>query len=258
MISTEKEKDKLNTRLKLKAKFFRQKIGKAIKDYGMIKNNDKVLVCLSGGKDSFVLFKALSDKSLMHALNYRLMACHIESDLIMDAGKSRLNNVKELLEASGVSYAIGMSRPKEKNKRDKISCFWCSWNRRKAIFEIAHKNNCNKIALGHHMDDVVETTLLNMFFNGEISTMNPNQEMFDGKFAIIRPLCYVKESEIDSYAVALNHKKTDACCSNMNTSKRKYIKRIIADISRVHPKIKTNIFGSTARIRKDYLAKRAN
>lgn len=89
-------------------------------------------------------------------------------------------------------------------KERKPSCFWCSWNRRKTLFQTAESLGCNKVALGHHKDDIIETTLLNLFFQGEFSTMNPRQEMFKGKIVIIRPLCYVEEKMTKRFATENN------------------------------------------------------
>ncbi|MFH1202496.1 MAG: ATP-binding protein [Candidatus Omnitrophota bacterium] len=137
--------------------------------------------------------------------------------------------------------------------RDEITCFWCAWNRRKTIFEAAGRLKCNKVVLGHHKDDIIQTILLNLFFQGEISAMNPRQELFDGKLTIIRPLAYVEEGEIVNFAKEMNFPLPHCRCPNSDTSKRTMMKKIIKDIEKINPDVKTNIFRSITRIKKDYL-----
>jgi len=139
----------------------------------------------------------------------------------------------------------------------KTSCFWCSWNRRKALFEIADKLTCNKVALGHHKDDIVETTLMNIIYRGEVSTMNPKQELFDGKITIIRPLCYVEEKMTRAFAKENGFPGHSCSCPFGRDSRRRYIKDFITETGKSTPRIniRTNIFNSISRIREEYLGR---
>ena len=148
-----------------------------------------------------------------------------------------------------VSYHIEKVKIKPKN----ISCFWCSWNRRKALFEVADRFGCKKVALGHHKDDIIETILLNLFFHGEISAMSPKQELFKGKIIIIRPLAYVEEDMIRRFARTAGFPHQKCACPNSITSNRTKIAQIIKDLEKVCPELKTNIFKSVKRIKEDYL-----
>jgi tRNA 2-thiocytidine biosynthesis protein TtcA len=227
-------------------------IGKAIGDYNLIEDNDRILVAVSGGKDSLTLLSLLKERQKWAPIKFEIFAAHIKTDF---ACSSCIHNevLEKFFKKLDVEHVFKEIKVLDKEK--KTTCFWCSWNRRKALFEIADQLKCNKIAFGHHKDDIVETTLLNLFFLGEFSTMNPYQEMFDGKIIIIRPLCYVEEFMTKKYAQE-NGLPNQLCkCPFGQDSKRKYVKGIIKDVEKKVPgmNIKTNIFKSLARVKADYV-----
>jgi len=249
------------SRIKRKERFLRKKIGMAIRDYNMIEKGDRICVAVSGGKDSMTLLRMLSSRTLKLSLGYSLMAACVETDY-----EKQINGRKELLKSIfsqwGVPYyckKINISKNKEidwpSGRRKDASCFWCSWIRRKAIFKIAEKFNCNKIAFGHNKDDIAETVLLNLLFHGEISTMNPSQEMFGGGITIIRPLSYIEEREILSYAREAGFLEEKKSCPNADNSKRKFVEDFIKEAVKISPAIKTNLFRAPSRIKEDYLGK---
>ena len=139
------------------------------------------------------------------------------------------------------------------SKKGKVNCFWCSWNKRKALFRTAERFNCNKIAFGHHKDDIIETVLLNLFFNGEISTMNPKQDMFKGKITIIRPLCYTEKKEIKAFAKVAGIPQQICACPYGDFSRRKFVREIISKASGSFRVVKTNIFRAPSRDKEGYL-----
>jgi len=226
-------------------------------DYQMLADGDRVAVCVSGGKDSLSLLHILRSRQAFCPIKYQLVAVHV------DLGYSPRNTkrLRNYFHRSGYEYAIKKLKlyPKgafhnsvRSGKQDK-SCFWCSWNRRKMLFETAAKYQCNKVALGHHLDDITQTILLNLFFNSEISAMSPKQELFSGRLTVIRPLAYVQEKEITRFA---RHEKLPYFkynCKNSLISNRRRIAAIIRDLERVCPNLKTNIFRSIRRIKQDYL-----
>ena len=226
----------------------------AIRDYNMIQKGDRICVAVSGGKDSLTLLRMLSSKTLKISLGYNLIAAHIETDYRCKTCTHK-ETLKKIFEDWSVLYYFGKADVLKNNKKGKISCFWCTWNKRKSIFEIANKFNCNKIAFGHHKDDIIETILLNLFFNGEISTMNPKQVMFDGKFTIIRPLCYTEEKETSSFAREMGFQSQVCSCPNSEISKRKLVRKFIEETAKISPAVKTNIFRAPTRIKKGYLGK---
>ncbi len=230
--------------------FLSKKVGKAIADYKMLADGDKIVVAVSGGKDSITLLKMLKFRQSFVPIKFELMAVHI--DLGYPCQHPKL--LAKFFEKEGIRYHIEKVDILQGKTRADISCFWCSWNRRKALFEVAAKNGFNKVALGHHFDDIIETILLNLFYQGQISAMNPYQELFKGKITIIRPLAYVEESEIAKFARLSNDFPHEKCsCPNSITSKRTAIEKIIKELEKDCPQVKKNIFKSVKRIKKDYL-----
>lgn len=229
--------------------YISNRIGKAIEDYKLIEDGDKILVAVSGGKDSLSLLKLLNERKRWAPISYELVAAHIESDYRC-AGCVHTKALKKFFEENGINYHFGKIQILDKNKR--TSCFWCSWNRRKALFTIAEKKGCNKVAFGHHKDDIIETLLLNIFYHGEFSAMNPRQELFGGKVVIIRPLCYVEEDHLRRFAVESCFPSQICKCPNSRDSKRRMMKDIIKGIEKESRCVKTNIYRSIARVNREY------
>ncbi|MEN6617585.1 MAG: ATP-binding protein [Syntrophorhabdus sp.] len=229
--------------------FTTKKTGKAIWDYKMLSDGDKVLMAVSGGKDSLCLLKIMQERLKFVPIRYEIIACHVDMGFSwVDAG-----SLAHYFEKENVEYRI--VRPPEawKGEQEKFDCFWCSWNRRKALFDLAGSLGANKIAFAHHMDDIIETMLLNLFFQGEIGTMLPYQDMFEGELAIIRPLAYVEEKELTRLADLLHLPVMTSACPHGDISKRALIKGIVSELKRHNRNVKKNIFRSLTRIRQDYL-----
>lgn len=226
------------------------RIGRAIQDYKLVEDGDRILVAVSGGKDSLVLLKLLAERRRWAPVRYDLIAIHVESDYHC-GGKSIKKSLKKLCEDITIKYVFEKIRIVDSD-RD-VDCFWCSWNRRKALFLAADRLGCNKIALGHHKDDIIETLLLNLFFQGEFSGMNPRQELFKGKLTIVRPLCYVEEKFTRRYAKELKLPVTVCTCPHADTSKRRMMKTLIAKLEKECPFVKTNLFRSMGRVNAEYL-----
>ena len=249
-----KKKDKQTKRL---ADFISKKTGQAMADYNMLAKKDKIAVAVSGGKDSLSLLKILKKRQRFVPIKHEIMAVHIDMGYPCQHPKVLAKFFKE----NDIEYHIKRvdilsncsGHKAKRDKREEISCFWCSWNRRKAIFQVADKFGCNKVALGHHFDDITETILLNLYFQGEISAMSPRQELFKGVLTIIRPFAYIEESLISQFARDNKLPFSRCACPNSNTSKRRLVKNIIKDLEKVSPYVKKNIFRSVKRIKKDYL-----
>lgn len=226
------------------------RIGRAIADYKLIEDKDKILVAVSGGKDSLSLLTLLNERKKWAPVKYDLIAMHVETDFKC-GGCVHTKILKKFFEDLGVKYYFKKIKVLDKNK--KTSCFWCSWNRRKALFLAADKFGCNKIAMGHHKDDIIETLLLNIFYHGEFAAMNPSQELFKGKLTIIRPLCYVEEENMRKFAKESGFPSQMCRCPNSDTSKRRLMKRMVKRIEKDCPHVKTNIFRSVSRVKEDYI-----
>lgn len=231
-----------------------RKIGKAINDYKMIQDKDRVLVGVSGGKDSLTLLSVLHERKKWVPIDYDVVAVNIQSDYKC-SNDIDLDSLRDFFEKNNYEYHIHnikITGGQSKNK-DSINCFWCSWNRRKCLFELAVKFKYNKVALGHHLDDIVQTILLNLFYQAEISAMVPKVRMFNGELDIIRPLAYVEEKEIIRFAKKKEFPVKVCKCPNSQDSQRTHMRKMIEGLEKVCPHVKKNIFNSLKNIKKDYL-----
>ncbi len=227
-------------------------MGKAIHRYGLIQDGDRILVGVSGGKDSLTLLHLLHERRKRVQTHYELIPVHI--DLGFDS--KRANILKDFFEAQGLPYHIEFTdigkRANGPENREN-PCFLCSWERRKRFFNLAHRLKCNKIALGHHKDDIIETLLLNIFYSGEISTMLPLQTLFKGKIILIRPLALIEEKKIERFAREMDLPFGPSGCPSSGKTKRKEVKELIETLERKNRKVKGNIFRSLSNIKLDYM-----
>jgi tRNA 2-thiocytidine biosynthesis protein TtcA len=229
-------------------------VGKALHHYDMISDGDRILVGLSGGKDSLTLMWLLNERRTRIPINYHLLAVYV--DLGFPDGFSA--ELKSYAQSCGYAIRIehtdyGLISHGPENREN--PCFLCSRMRRKRLFEIAAETGCNKIALGHNKDDIIETVFINMCYAGEISTMIPKQSFFGGEFEIIRPLAYADEDSIRRFANECAFPDFINPCPTAKNSKRLEIKKLLNQLYRSNKKIKGNIFRSLSRIRQEYLLK---
>ncbi len=233
-------------------KEIRSLVGKAIHRYGLIQEGDRILVGVSGGKDSLTLLHLLKERLKRVPIHYELVTVHI--DLGFDPGRAEI--LKDYFEKEGLSYHIeftDIGRRANSPENRENPCFLCSWERRKRIFQLANRLKCNKVALGHHKDDIIETLLINIFYSGEISTMLPLQSLFKGKITLIRPLSLVEEKKIERFARAMNLPFGPSGCPSSGRTKRREVKEIIEALSRKNQRVKGNIFRSLSNIKMDYM-----
>ncbi len=233
-------------------KEIRSLVGRAIHRYGLIQDGDRILVGVSGGKDSLALLHLLKERKKRVPIHYELVAVHI--DLGFDRGRAEA--LRDYFEKEGLEYhieytEIGKKANSAENREN--PCFLCAWERRKKLFQLAHRFECKKVALGHHKDDIIETLLLNIFYSGEISTMLPLQSLFKGKMTLIRPLCLVEEKKIERFAKALHLPFGPSGCPHSGKTKRREVKEMIESLSRKNRKIKGNIFRALSNVKLDYL-----
>lgn len=228
-----------------------RRAGKAIMDFGMIEDGDKIAVAVSGGKDSISLLHVLRHRQRISPVKFSFTAVHVDFEFADFDPKKLI----EYLEREGFSYIIERVDTHKGEKYDEIDCFRWSRSRRKALFEMVERDGFNKIAFGHHMDDIAETILLNQFYRGEVSAMRPNQPMFEGKVTIIRPLAYVREHMMVDLAAKLNIESIggQSKCANDDTSHRIIIKKMLREMEKNNPAIVQNIFKSLQNIKGEYL-----
>jgi tRNA 2-thiocytidine biosynthesis protein TtcA len=220
----------------------------------MLQDGDRILVAVSGGADSLTMMWMLAERLPRIPVNFELYPVHIDPGFAggfskaleaycMDAGYS--------LRVEHTQYGVlGHSSVNRENP-----CFLCARQRRKRLFEIAAERGCNKLALGHNKDDIIETLFLNMCYAGEISTMVPSQTMFKKRFRIIRPLAFADGQLIRDFARELGFPEFVNPCPSAGNSKRQEIKTILNHLYNSNPKIKGNIFRAMSRVKNAYLLK---
>ncbi len=230
------------------------KFVKSINDYELIEPNDKIMICISGGKDSFLLAKLMQEIQKHGKLKFEC------SFVVMDPGykKETLNKIQENAKLLNIPITIFETNIFEvANKLNKEHpCYMCARMRRGYLYSKAEELGCNKIALGHHFDDVIETTLLNMFYASEIKTMMPKLHSDNFKnLELIRPMYLIKEMDIISWVNYNNLEFINCACSYTNTKtdlgKRKEIKELIKNLRKNNKDIDYNIFKSMSNINLD-------
>ncbi len=232
-------------------KKLQKKAGKAINSYNLIDRDDKVLVALSGGIDSMVLLDVLCERLKTLPVKYDLNALHVVvEDLPVQTNTQLLEN---LCNKKQIPLHIAKVRYQKETDDNKFECFPCSWNRRKAIFQKTQSLGCNKVAFGHHMDDTLETLLMNMVHHAEISAIPPKLTMRKSNFEIIRPLILCTSKEVEEYANMKELKSAEPECPYGDESNREIFKEIIEKISHIHDQAKINLFNSMDNIFREYL-----
>ena len=239
-----------NTKLFLHLKKW---LEKAVLDYNMIEEGDRLLIGVSGGADSFALLDLL-DSPMIFVPRFSFLAVNI--DMGFDPDYLAYNQLEKYLRENNYSHVlektdIGLLAHSDYNKKN--PCFLCSRLRRKRIFEIAGQEGCNKIAFAHHQDDIIETLLINMFYGREISTMMPMQSIFGGKLHIIRPLAYLREELIKKYSRERQFPAVKNACPSSENSRRIYIKKLLSDLERDNKDIRHNLVKAMSHVKPDYL-----
>ena len=227
---------------------------KAIFNYRLIDDGDKILVGLSGGKDSLALLELLARRSRIRKPSFSVMAAHVA---ITNIGyRTDTEYLKSVCDGFGVDFVSVETSYEMATDKRKSPCFLCSWNRRKALFTIAQQNGCNKVALGHHMDDIIETLYMNMMFQGAFSTMPPMLRMRKFDMAVIRPLCLIHERLLIEMAEKRCFRQQVKSCPYEHESNRTVIKNLLKKMEEVNPEMRYNIWGSMSNIQAEMLPPR--
>ena len=227
---------------------------KACADYGLIADGDHVLVGLSGGKDSLALVELLGKRAQIFVPRFRVTALHVR--VRERAYLSDMSALEKFCQAFGVSLIVKDTEITEKPARgEKDPCFLCAWYRRKVLFETAQELGCNKIALGHHKDDIVETLLMNLVFQGAFATMPPCLTMEKMPIQIIRPLCLIEEKDLVRYAELQAYPKQTRLCPFEKESSRAEVKQLLTTLERLNPNVRDSLWGAMQNIKPGYLPK---
>ena len=235
-----------------------RKFHKACADYNLIEDGDHILIGLSGGKDSLLLTELLGRRAKIYKPRFQVTALHVrvkERDYQTD-----LSYLEHFCREAGVPLVvrdteIGEARDTGIPGHRDINnpCFLCAWYRRKTLFNTAQELGCNKIAFGHHRDDVIETLLMNLIYQGAFATMPPMLQMDKMPIRIIRPLCLIDEADIVAYAAQQNYQKQTKLCPFEHVSARDKVKKLLADIKALNPEAMDCMYGALTNIKAAYL-----
>lgn len=236
-----------------------KKVGEAAGDYSMIADGDRVMVCVSGGKDSYALLDLLLALQRRIKARFSLLAVNVDQGWPGYATQT----IADHLQARGVEHhmiaaheiAETVERVLNPEETGATPCSLCSRLRRGVLYGLADRLGATKIALGHHLDDLCETLLLNLFFAGSLGTMPPKLTSGDGRHVVIRPLAYVEEKDLLALAAARAYPTVRCSCPTcgLPDQQRQIMKRMLTGMEREHPRIKTQMLAAMRNVRPEAL-----
>ncbi|MDE5783288.1 MAG: tRNA 2-thiocytidine biosynthesis TtcA family protein [Prevotella sp.] len=231
------------TELELLQKHIRERFVKAFATYHLLEDEDYVLVGLSGGKDSLCLLEMLAWRSKINHPHFRIEAVHVRMENILYETDTAY--LERFCQKLSIPLHIITTRFETSDK--KPPCFLCSWYRRKELFNLAQQLGCNKIALGHHQDDLIHTALMNLFYQGRFDTMPALLRMRKMPLVIIRPLCMVAETDIQRYAELCCYEKQVKICPYEGDSHRTDMRRLFEHIQMANPEARHSLWNAIVR-----------
>jgi tRNA 2-thiocytidine biosynthesis protein TtcA len=228
-----------------------RKMGTTLRDQELLSEGDRLLVGLSGGKDSMILLETLAERRGAVPFNFDILAAHVEAAGIgYHIDRAKLTAFCDTLE---IPLHFRTIEPDLEKDPSKAACFICSWHRRKALFDLTRELGCNKLALGHHRNDAVETLLMNMIYHGSISSLPYSLEMFGGRVRLIRPLLDLDERMLDEYASLNDLVKVEKSCPREDRTRRNNIRELLGKVEQLYGAGPFNMFKSMNKIFEEYL-----
>ncbi len=229
-------------------------MGRCIRDFDLVADGDRVMVCVSGGKDSYTLLHLLERARRRAPIRFELVAVHLDQGQPGYDGKP----LEAFLEASGVPFRIvredTYSIVKDRVPEGKTYCSLCSRLRRGILYNVADDLGCTKIALGHHRDDAIETLLLNLFFAGSMGAMPAKLVTEDARHVVIRPLLYAAERDIAAFAAAQGFPILPCnLCGSQENLWRKHVKQLLDDLEQRIPNVRDSLGASLQHVRPTHL-----
>jgi tRNA 2-thiocytidine biosynthesis protein TtcA len=231
---------------------FARSVGRGINRFDMIGPGDRILIGVSGGKDSLALSLALMERKKWVPVEYELYAVQIDWREY-PATPEEKDAIDGFYAGLGHPFTRVTASIDPGTFLKPFSCYTCARNRKRILFNEAEKKGARTIALGHHMDDIARTTMLNLLFRGEFSTMMPVQKFFGGRMRIIRPMCEVREAEVAKVAARLELPTAPSRCPNADRNRRKLMADLLQQASRVDRHAVGNLYGAAWHINREYL-----
>jgi tRNA 2-thiocytidine biosynthesis protein TtcA len=228
-----------------------KKIGQAMHDYSMFEDGDRVLVALSGGVDSLVLVCLLQLWQKKAPITFEVQALHIDHGF----WKKQAGGLSpdRSIGAQLARYSIDMLVEEEWQEEQVRTCYLCSRNRRSQLFDFAADHGYNKIAFGHHKDDLIETFMINAIYSGNISTMLPRQQLFNQTLSLIRPMCYLEKTEIVELAALFGLNPVENGCPLSANTRRETVRSLLANLYAKEAGAKSSLFAALSNVRTEYL-----
>ena len=214
------------------------------KRYHLLADGDRILVGLSGGKDSMALLELLAERSRVWVPRFSVEACYVRMENI--PYRSDEDYLRTFAEGLGVPLHVVSTQYDEHTDRRHTRCFLCSWNRRKQLFETAQRLGCSKIALGHHLDDVMQTAILNLTFKVSFSSIRPSMTMDKFPITLIRPLCRLRERDLQARADARGYRPQLRLCPYEETTRRADAQRVVSSLEALNPELPHSILHALA------------
>ena len=217
------------------------------KRYGLIADGDRLLVGLSGGKDSMALLNLLALRSHIHKPRFTLEAAYVRMTNISYASDE--DYLTDFARQRGVNLHVVETSFDPSTDRRHQPCFLCSWNRRKQLFALAQRLGCNKLALGHHRDDIMQTALMNLTFTGQFSSMPPMLTMRKFNLSLVRPLCQIRERQLRAYAEEQHFMPQKVTCPYDYGTRRADMKHIVEQLEAMNPELEYSFWHALEKAR---------